>query len=78
MPTLIETREAHRERITRALAELTRICARHEALTAGIDWQAMTNEDRERAEEIELDIAICAHELGMEMGCILRGERGIL
>lgn len=77
MPTLVETREQHRERITRAVAELDRLRARFEALTAGIDWQAMTRADRERVEEIDLDIAICEHEIGMEMGAIWRGAHGI-
>lgn len=77
MPTLIETRQQHRARITRAVAELDRMRARFEALTAGIDWQAMTRDDRERVEEIDLDIAIAEHEIGMEMGFIWRGDRGI-
>ena len=77
MPTLVETRAQHRERITRAVAELDRLRARFDALTAGIDWQAMTREDRERVEEIDLDIAIAEHEIGMEMGAIWRGDHGI-
>lgn len=77
MPTLVEPRAQHRERIKRAVAELDRLRARFDALTAGIDWQAMTREDRERVEEIDLDIAIAEHEIGMEMGAIWRGDHGI-
>lgn len=77
MPTLIETRQQHRARITHAVAELARMRDRFEALTAGIDWQAMTSADRERVEEIDLDIAICEHELGMEIGTIWRGDHDI-
>ena len=77
MGYFLETRQQHRERIMREVAELDRFRARFEALTAGIDWQAMTREDREIAEEIENAIAICEHELGLEMGFIWRGDRGI-
>lgn len=77
MGYFLETRAQHRARITREVAELDRYCRRREDLTAGIDWQAMTREDREIAEEIERDIAICEHELGLEMGFIWRGDNGI-
>lgn len=77
MGYFLETRQQHRERITREVAELERFCRRREELTAGIDWQAMTREDREIAEEIDRDIALCEHELGLEMSFIWRGDNGI-
>lgn len=77
MGYFLETRAQHRERIMREVAEIDRLRVRFEGLTAGIDWQAMTRADRERVEEIDLDIAICEHELGLEMGFIWRGDNGI-
>jgi len=77
MGYFIETRAQHRERIMREVAEIERLRVRFDALTEGIDWQAMTREEREIVEEIDSAIAICEHELGLEMGFIWRGDRGI-